>query len=693
MKLESAWTVGGVVVDESGVPVPGVTVKPSVDFRKRPGDERAFGVGARETTDAEGKWQFDMVPDGKNEVWVEVSHKDFMPHRLALSREVYGLSAGQEPVAKIELPSGLTIRGKVTDSAGKPIADALIRTKFLNDLRSATTDKDGKYAIHGCEERNTRVVVSAKGYAVDMAKVRVHDKMEPVDFKMQPGGHVKIRVVDENGKGLPRARIFYQGWRGWRFGYFEFDHVSQYADENGVWEWNEAPLDEFEVDICNPKGMQLSDQKIIARPEEYVFRPPPHLIVSGIVTDAKTKERLPKFRVVPGIQGSEGGKIDWVSDETLKARDGNYRLRHIDEGCFAHYVRIDAEGYQPQISRPIKSDEGNVKLFFKMQPGENVKATVLDTSGDPVNGASVVLGVPGTQISFKNGRVKNGSTYNAVQRTTNEAGGFEFPPQVTSYEIVIVADEGYAHLKPDSGRVRSPVTLTPWARLEGKYFVGKVPAVNVDMYVSNDQIHSYGETTPNIFMHFDATTGKDGSFLFDRIPVGRTYIQREIVRMVGEGATEVTSTPRVVKNLESGKTTRVTLGGSGSIVTGKLVPSKLNENVVDWKHGGVGLEVWTPQPPIPDEITEMQDLQAWYKEWSKTEAGKQWEADEPKRRKLSEESIRFNATVAKDGRFRIDDVPPGKYTLSASSKEESSHGIVVEVADESPIDVGTIQLK
>ena len=87
--------------------------------------------------------------------------------------------------------------------------------------------------------------------------------------------------------------------------YFEFDHVNQYADKNGVWVWNEAPLDEFKADICPPDGMQLRMQPLIAREEEYVFRTPAALVVSGKVIDAVTKKPIKKFRVVPGVRSSE----------------------------------------------------------------------------------------------------------------------------------------------------------------------------------------------------------------------------------------------------------------------------------------------------------------------------------------------------------------------------------------------------
>ena len=146
-------------------------------------------------------------------------------------------------------------------------------------------------------------MVSAKGRATDMKELTIEPEMGPVDFQMKPGGTVRIRVLDAKGNPVPKARIFFQRWRG-QFEYFEFDHVSQYADKNGVWVWNEAPLDEFKADICPPDGMQLELQPLIARAEEYVFRTPPALVVSGKVIDAVTKKPIKEFRVVPGVRST-----------------------------------------------------------------------------------------------------------------------------------------------------------------------------------------------------------------------------------------------------------------------------------------------------------------------------------------------------------------------------------------------------
>ena len=55
-QLDAAWSVGGVLVDEAGVPIADARVRPSIEFKKLPGDNKQFGVGAVIRTDAKGAW-------------------------------------------------------------------------------------------------------------------------------------------------------------------------------------------------------------------------------------------------------------------------------------------------------------------------------------------------------------------------------------------------------------------------------------------------------------------------------------------------------------------------------------------------------------------------------------------------------------------------------------------------------------
>ena len=381
-ELDEGWSVGGVVVDASGQPVEGVGVDPSVYHKMRPGDAEQLGVGTRIATDSEGKWRFDHVPASMRDIHVAFNHPDYGPLRIRLPRNGFEVKQDATPTTRVELQRGLTVTGRVTDESGTPIVGAPVRTKFLNDIREARTNERGAYTLTGCEPRMTRLVVSAKGRATDMQDVRVDPDMPPVNFSMKPGGKIRVRVVDEEGHGIPKARIFFQRWRG-RFDYFEFDHASQYTDENGVWEWREAPLDEFQADICRPDGMQLSRRSLIAREEEYVFLPPRVLVVSGSVVDAKTKVPVKKFRVTPGLRNNDPGiRMNWIPSDSYEATDGTYRI-HLMHDYPAHLVRIEAEGYKVAISRDVMTDEGEVDLDFELQPAEDIAATILTAAVRP----------------------------------------------------------------------------------------------------------------------------------------------------------------------------------------------------------------------------------------------------------------------------------------------------------------------
>jgi protocatechuate 3,4-dioxygenase beta subunit len=684
-ELDAGWSVGGVVVDEQGAPVKGATVHPSIELKKRPGDGQQMAIGNFATTDARGAWHFDSVPASAGDVFVTINHDDFMPLRQRLSRDDYGLADDQDPGARIALKRGLTIEGVVTDDAEKPIAGALVRTKFLNELREATTDADGRYTLVGCEPTETRIVASAPGRAIDLQLVRVEPDMEPVNFRLQPGATIRVRVIDAAGKPVPKTRIFFQRWRG-EIDYFEFDHVNDLSDDQGVWEWNEAPRDEIQADICPPDGIQIPNQPLVARDQEYVFTARPPLAIAGAVVDAKTGQPVEKFRAVLGIL-SRPDHIDWARRDSSAGVEGRYRVE-ADRIYPGQVVRIEADGYAPAVSREVKSDEGEVTIDFKLEKAAPLASTILTPSGARAAGAKLAIGVAGAQIDVRNGDIDDSSTY-AARVTADDAGKIQFPAQDGPFKLVITHPTGFAYIASEEQKIPEKITLTGWARVEGVFRVGAQPRAGVTLDLNSESLmHSYGKGQPSIFVSHQATTGADGRFTFERVYPGQGRVGRRIVYTGDAGAAEATSSKMEPISLVAGETTPAELGGRGRPVVGKLAPRAGFKGKVTWSFATLHLEINQPQAPPadPNDPLAAEKQRAWLKS----------------QQRRAEKAPYYYVSVDRDGGFRIDDVPPGEYALSVRFDNNQAAGrldkVVITVPpmdgnrSDEPLDVGELPL-
>src|SRR4051794_10745361 len=103
--------------------------------------------------------------------------------------------------------------------------------------------------------------------------------------------------------------------------------------------------------------MELLQQPLIARAEEYVFRAPRALVITGKVVDAATRQPVKGFLVVPGLRW-DATHMNWARGESFQAGDGHFEYRP-RRGELAHLVRIEADGYEIAVSREIKSTEGH----------------------------------------------------------------------------------------------------------------------------------------------------------------------------------------------------------------------------------------------------------------------------------------------------------------------------------------------
>ena len=658
-RLDRAWRVGSVLVDPAGQPVVGAKLRVWIESKKRPDDVRQMSAGAFATSDEQGRWSYPSVPVELGEVSVEIKSPGLKPTIQLLPRTEFKIEPGAVPTSRIQLERGLTVRGRISDDAGQPIAGAMVRTEFHNAIVQDETDGDGTYRLVGCEPIMTTIVVTAPGKAADFREVNAAPDMNPVDFTLQPGRTIRVRVLNQQGQPEAKARIFFQRWRGQQL-YFAFNAIDQYADDAGVWTWNEAPPDQFLADICpaGQDGMQLTSQPLTPRSEEYVFRLPPSLVISGTVIDAETSRPIDQFRVVPG--GRMNDQLYWLHHMTFPATNGQFTYRG-DRSGSAYLVQVEAQGYQPVASRDIGWNEGKVALTFALRRAAGTGSRVLTPDGQPAAGAKIALSNANAQISIKSGQIDESTTF-ATRATTDAAGRFSVPAQSSRFQVVVTHPSGYANVtSPVDGEPLGDIALQPWCRVEGTFRIGSALAdhVLIQLQASGDPSAS---RIARISNHYQTATDSQGRFVFDRVIPGRGWVGRNILLTVENGAMDVTSSHLVSLDLPPGKTIEVNLGGTGVAVIGKLSPLPGYQGEVFWNFALIN---------VRREEREAQPTDS------------------------------FTATVAPDGTFRIDDVPPGKYLLSARFDKHDAGAkfrYPFEVGPSGvnqaiiPVDLGTIQL-
>ncbi len=698
--IEPAWTVGGVILDAGARPVSDAEVDPSFQYRKPPGDLESLYVGTSMKTDKDGRWQYGHVPVSKSDVHVTVNHPDYQPLRKNLSRSEFESTSEQAFTGRIALTQGFTLAGFIRDPGDNPIEGATVRTKFLNEVRETKSDEFGRYQLAGCEERLTRVVVYAKGRALEMKEVRIGPEMKPIDLVLPPGGHVKVRVVDAEGNGLPKARIFLQRWRG-RVDYFEFDHVDCYTDEHGVWEWDEAPLDTFEADICPRGGMQLVSQPIIARDAEYVFQPPPLLVITGRVLGAEYGEPIINFRVTPGHRNDNPTiGVDWYEGDAYTSETSSYRVEFNRSGG-GYLIRIEAAGYRVVQSREFASDEGDVTYDFRLQRAANLTAQLVDSKGLPAGGAKLAIADQHAQISIKNGEMDDSSTH-ATRLDADADGKFILPVRADPFPLLVIHEQGYAYLFSESIKHGDTIELTPWSSIEGTFRIGENPAANLRLRISGGPSRRVESNAARIWAEAHATTDEHGNYRHTRIFAGQGVVEREIIMMVDDGATEVTSTPRVPFTAEPGESVTVNLGGTGRPVTGQLQAPKNNQAPIVWSLAMVNVKkhLTVPIPPV-DRQAMMQKPGQW-EAWLRTPPGINYLASQQIYKNQRATSTRYMATVGRDGSFRIDDMPAGEYELDVTLQPGQRGSIrgykfsippMDEEREDKPLDVGELPLE
>jgi hypothetical protein len=395
------------------------------------------------------------------------------------------------------------------------------------------------------------------------------------------------------------------------------------------------------LSVARAATSQLPPDQAVIGP----IKPPakrPALTVRGLVIDAATKRPIVRFRVIPGCVNGNGAT--WQPHLITNHQHGLFELPPGRRFWAQTQFRVEAEGYRPAVSRVMKDPEGDIKLIFSLHADPGISAVVRTSDGALAAGAQATWATLSHEATGHGASITlsgHSEALGAAIATADAAGRLRLKPECDPGIIIVAHSSGHAEIKPADLMASGAVALRPWCRVEGRVLSGTKPVAGQKICVYR---HGFpGESSPTYSWEDEAITDADGRFACDRVTPGRLIIDRVFASRDGEGAVHGLASSIEVRE---GQTTRVSLGGPGRALVGRMRATKDFGLPIDWSKVRVQLGLPAPHIGFPgdDSIWEI------YRAFLNTEEGKTYDRD--------------NLPVERDGSFRIESVPPGDYVLS-----------------------------
>jgi len=677
VKLESGSSGGGLILDERGQPLANAQV--FVQSALEGGRTQVFSPDDFhfEQTGMDGRWTCRHLPAQLKDTTLRVLHGGFAPVILELDR---GATDGSRSLSAEELRSGtailfaqrgVTVTGVVVDSLGKPVEGA----KILSEDYPIWTPVDGRFTLKNCRPGENAALIQAKGFAPQIKTFDVAKTSEAMRWELTPSPGLRLKVTDSRGRPLPNVAVKVEKWSGpipreWR----------SLTDVDGRMTWYGAPTSNVFYSITKPGFEPLTAQPLAADGRERMVKLRKTLTVSGRVTDAMSGGMVGGFLVVPGRVHDD--HHHWDKPLALNASGGQFTVTLPGAGL-PHVLKVQADGYYPEVSRPFRDDEEDAMVDFALQRGEKVSGIVHNANNRPVGDASIARTGGGKAVLLGNGQFDE-HDQSDVQKT-DDAGRFLFQPRRDAETVVAVHEsEGFAETPVQELGTSSVVVLRPWGRLEGTLLIRGQPAANELVGLSK-----LGSQTFLFHMNaFTALTDNQGRFTIEKIPTGRHLIGR-VIRAQFSHARAV--------EIQPGKSTRLIMAGSGRTVAGRVLASDESADWEGWNHPAF---LRASVPPLEQpEFKDPAQQRAWQRAYWSSAAGQA--------RQIA--NVPYVLTLESNGRFHADDVPPGDYDLeihyhqapASSDGPENCRGILkrrITVPEAppgqpyAPFEIGTIAL-
>jgi beta-lactamase regulating signal transducer with metallopeptidase domain/protocatechuate 3,4-dioxygenase beta subunit len=458
VNLEPGGYVAGTVVDESGTPIPKVTL-----YISAPQNEPYYETVL---TDDQGRFKVDNLPLQK-------------PIEIQASMDGYRMSAGsQEGNLTAALPIGAspkplvlrlrkvadagTVFGRVLDKEGKPIPNVLVENRGTSssEIRKVTTNANGEFRIADLYEYldGPRLFLRLNGYVPRsvIVPLKNRDGVTPLDIVLEPGKEIRGRIVNARGVPVPFSLISVQS--DVTIGTSQ----SVRADFQGRFTL-ESPGANATFRVSAPGYAPVSHQSLSNTGEEFIITLEPGGNIRGMVVDSQMGHPIPEFTVQLNFPTGELGvgqkrpstiQYPYIQPgREIADRDGQFAISGLENNA-VYDVVIRAEGYRAVPIRSVfatyesKREPLVVRMDRLGADSLVVRGRLLAPSGNPVGGTQVrLLGTEKREgAPFLDGRwswynLKDDSLARSCihygSAVTNGDGSFEFREVPKNLQLAI----------------------------------------------------------------------------------------------------------------------------------------------------------------------------------------------------------------------------------------------------------------
>ena len=645
--LEKGVVIGAIVQDTDGRPIEGVTVSSSISEQQQ-FDQPCVSVRMEEKTDAQGRWRWRNVPQKIERLWFNVGHPEFADGGFEMPKDLK-LDDLRAERAVMVLNKGIAVTGRVTDTAGKPIAGAKLlagEDYFARDWTQ--TDAAGHFEFPHLRTLNQSflLTVQAPGFAPQRRELPSEKGLAPVDFVLEPAKVLIGRVVDSAGKPVEGAYVSSEEWNNYRTVKWQVN-----TDQKGMFVWDYPPADAIRIRISK-SGYREFEQDVVANDREQTFVLARPTTIKGLVTDSETGQIVKQFKVTPGAHWRSGNKATWQDSESWVKwfTDGRYSYTFSGDGL-AYAVRIEADGYVPFESRFVDANELEVTIDIALTKGRGPSGYVFDANAAPVEGADVFW--------EKNIWITKGQVVNKMHRVyvkTDSDGHFTFKPENRKDPLVAICDQGVGIALYEDFARDGIITLTPWARVQGDLRIGTKPAVNKRLQLTGQsRLLGDGGLPAD-----DTTTDEHGRFVFERVYPGEFRLYNQTYEVL------------------PGQTLELHLGGTGRTVKGELTLPVASDVPIwaDLNLTTMSVPVPIDKYPKPPEYERMSlsEVEAWFDRFGESQEGKAYAAWLEETYPQTTRSL--HVEMDERSTFHVDNVEPGVYALKGvirpSTMQDSS---------------------